>query len=68
MIRSCPLSQTWSVVCEDDLYSIISNNVVGVDQIFGFIITEVAAPQERLVEILVCQHEEFDDEIENEQQ
>ncbi len=68
MIRSFPLSQTWSVVCEDDLYSIISNNVVGVDQIFGFIITEVAAPQERLVEILVRQHEEFDDEIENEQQ
>ena len=33
------------------------------DGILGFIVTEVDAPHDRLVEIPVFQHEEFDDEI-----
>jgi hypothetical protein len=66
MVRTFPLRQIWSVVCEDDLCSLISNSVFGIDHIFGFIITEVDAPQERLPEILVWQHEEFDDEINHE--
>jgi hypothetical protein len=63
MLSSFPLRQIWAVVCEDDFCSTISSYVARVHHIFGFIITEVAAPHDRVVKIPVFQHEEFDDEI-----
>jgi hypothetical protein len=63
MLSSFPLRQIWAVVCEDDFCSTIYNYVARVRHVFGFIITEVDAPQGRVVEIPVFQHEEFDDEI-----